>query len=159
MHDTPPPDELDIIAVMRRYLHAADSRDVAALASCFSVDAHAVFNDATDARFELQGRDEIGKRLLQIASNFDASCHAIANYAVQVRSGAEVELDTFVTAHILSGATVTSRGLRYRDRLIREDGQWRIAHRVHRPLWQFDNPAAASAIPGLAQVDLKRDAR
>ena len=27
-----------------------------------------------------------------------------------------------------------------------KDGQWRIADRVHRPLWQFDNPAVASAI-------------
>jgi ketosteroid isomerase-like protein len=150
------PHELDIVAVMRRYLHGVDSRDLAAVASCFTLDAHAVFNDTTDARFELHGRGEIARRLIQIVSNFSTSCHGIANYAVQLRGTSEAELDTFVTAHILSGATVSSRGLRYRDSLVRQDDEWRIARRVHCPLWQFDNPAVASAIPGLSQVDLKR---
>lgn len=61
-----------------------------------------------------------------------------------------------VDAHILAEGVVSSRGLHYLDRLIRQDDQWRIADRGHRPLWQFDNPAVASAIPGLSQADLKR---
>ncbi len=150
--------EIEIAAVMRRYLHGVDSRDGAAVASCFSVDAHAVFNDNTPARFELHGGADIANRLLEIVSKFSNSCHAVANYGVRHLSASEVELDTFVTAHILAAGTVSTRGLHYRDRLIRQDDQWRIAERVHRPLWQFDIPAVASAIPGLSQVDLKRGA-
>ena len=148
------PNELEIAAVMRRYLHGVDSRDLAAVASCFSVDAHAVFNDTTPARFELHGGTEIAQRLLQIVSKFSSSCHGVANYGVRYLGASEVELSTFVTAHILAEGRVSSRGLHYRDRLIWQDDQWRIADRVHRPLWQFDNPAVASAIPGLSQVDL-----
>jgi len=150
-------DELEIVAVMRRYLHGVDSGDLAAVASCFSVNAHAVFNDTTPARFELHGGTQIAQRLLQIVSKFSSSCHGVANYGVRYLGPSEVELSTFVTAHILAESTVSSRGLHYRDRLIRQDDQWRITDRVHRPLWQFDTAAVASAIPGLSQADLKRD--
>jgi hypothetical protein len=36
---------------------------------------------------------------------------------------------------------VLVRGLRYVDRFVRRDGQWRIAHRSHRPQWMVELPA------------------
>ena len=146
------PQDNVIIAVMRRYLYSVDARDSSLLTSCFSEQATAVFNDTTDARFELRGNHAIATRLLQVVSNFASSCHGIANCAVRRLGALEADLDTFVTAHILAGDRVSSRGLRYRDRLVKEGGAWRISSRVHTPLWQFDHPAVASAIPGLAEL-------
>jgi hypothetical protein len=50
-------------------------------------------------------------------------------------------------AHLIEGVAgpghVMVRGLRYEDRLVRQADGWRIAHRIHRSLWQYDAEAVS----------------
>jgi hypothetical protein len=47
----------------------------------------------------------------------------------------------------IDGGQVLVRGLRYDDRLVREDGAWRIASRRHNPLWQYETVSVLPRVP------------
>jgi hypothetical protein len=42
---------------------------------------------------------------------------------------------------------VLVRGLRYDDRLLRENGEWRIEARRHNPLWQYETRCVPPRVP------------
>jgi len=89
-----------------------------------------------------------------------ASTHLNANTLVTIE-GDTARAETQAVAYLASAAlgTVTTRGLRYSDRLRREAGGWRIAHRVHRSFWQAEWPGKVfdrddvPAIPGAIDQD------
>jgi ketosteroid isomerase-like protein len=131
----------EILDVIATYAQAVDDRDIERIVGCFT----------TDGRIEFEGGQLTGVGHDGIRQAFEtaftrpvftppaASTHLMANTLVTVEGDA-ARAETQAVAFLASGAlgTVTTRGLRYRDRLCRDASGWRIAHRVHRSLWQTE---------------------
>jgi SnoaL-like protein len=139
-------DEECVVATIRRYFFGLDAKDGALIESCFSGQATTTYNAGGPAEFSVQGRHAIAARVLSFANHFVSSVHALGN-ARCVLNGDRAECSSFVTAHILTGDTITVRGLRYDDALIRAGESWLIDARVHAALWQYEVPAARTRIP------------
>ena len=131
----------EILDVIATYAQAVDDRDIERIVGCFT----------TDGRIEFEGGKLTGVGHDGIRQAFEtaftrpaltppeASTHLMANTLVTVEGDA-ARAETQAVAFLASGAlgTVTTRGLRYSDGLRRDAGGWRIAHRVHRSLWQTE---------------------
>jgi hypothetical protein len=73
--------------------------------------------------------------------------HAVASQQITLDGGL-AHADTFVVAHLVEGAVagpgaILVRGLRYTDDLVRTEEGWRIAHRRHHSLWQYEAKAVS----------------
>ena len=144
MTDTEALERLAIRDVVERYFVGIDRRDRPLVLSCFTDDA--IYE------FALEGRVARGRaELEQIFGRADPersghTSHGICNTAISV-SGAEATADTMALAHLVEGLAgpgrVMIRGLRYRDKLIRQADGWRIVHRIHHSLWQYDAEAVS----------------
>jgi len=72
----------------------------------------------------------------------------VASQTVTV-TGDTTTADSFAVAHlILEEGPILVRGLRYRDRLVRERSGWRIARREHQALWQYNAESVVPQVPG-----------
>ena len=137
----PVTDREAILDVIARYAQAVDDRDIEGIVGCFT----------PDGRIEFEGGQLTGEGHDGIRQAFEtaftrpalappaASTHLMANTLVTIE-GDTARAETQAVAFLASGAlgTVTTRGLRYSDGLRRDAGGWRIAHRVHRSLWQTE---------------------
>lgn len=65
----------------------------------------------------------------------------MANTLVTIE-GDTARAETQAVAYLASPATgtVRTRGLRYSDVLRRDEDGWRIAHRIHRSIWETEVP-------------------
>lgn len=125
-------------AVLERYFHAIDAADTAALETCFTADAHFEFNANSDDRRVLVGGRVIAEFFRERRRNFKAQCHFL-NHAEIAVSGDAAAADVFAMSNIVFDDRIAVRGLRYRDQLVLAgDRNWRIARRVHTPLWQYN---------------------
>ena len=136
-------DRDDILDLVARYAHTVDDRDVDGILACF----------APDGRIDFEGGASSGVGHDGIRAAFEAafarpelarpatSTHLMANTLLTV-DGDRAHAETHGVAYLASPATgtVTTRGLRYSDDLVRGDDGWRITHRVHRSTWQTDAP-------------------
>lgn len=141
----------EIRATVERYFHGLDARDAAALTACFTPDAYYEANTGGGRQIVFQGAEEIGGTLVRLIGRFDASLHQGSNPAITL-DGPSAEVDVFAVARMVHLQTdgrklVYVRGLRYRDQLIERDGEWKISHRVHRALWQYNADALAPYVP------------
>lgn len=129
-------DRAVILEVIERYFSAIDRRDPDRLQSCFA--ENAVMEFAVEG-IALTGRGAIMSRLGGFSGGGLAT-HLRGNSWIEI-SGDEAHADTSAAAYLVEGLAgpgrMLVRGLRYVDRLVREDGAWRIVHRKHHSLWQF----------------------
>jgi ketosteroid isomerase-like protein len=134
-------------SVIERYFNAIDRRDYALLATCFTQDVDFEFNLGT--RIAIQGREALIARMSAIPRPA-ASSHALSNTAIDIDADGATAV-TFAVVHVIlgqiDGGKVLVRGIRYDDRLVREDGGWRIASRRHNPLWQYETVATLPRVP------------
>ncbi|MEU9746617.1 nuclear transport factor 2 family protein [Streptomyces niveus] len=150
-------DETEIRRLIDVYFHAVDARDHERMRSIYTHDAEftgLARPDGTGGHTH-SGIDAV-VALLDGTKSFAASCHSGSNTVIDV-DGDTATADTFAVAFVLpkGEGSVRVRGLRYRDRLVRvEGGGWLIRGRVHCPLWQYDTPATALALPGAAELTM-----
>ena len=130
-----------------RYFYGIDRKNRDLILSCFSEDA--VYEFVLEERV-LRGIGELSKVFGGSASSGLAqSSHGINSQSLLL-DGDRGEADTFAVAHLVEGLAgpgrILVRGLRYRDDLARGPQGWRIVHRRHHSLWQYE---AASMSPDL----------
>jgi ketosteroid isomerase-like protein len=138
-------DRAAIVDLVGSYAHAIDDRDVDGVVACFAADGRMEF--AGGEIPPATGHEELRRtftaafatpRLAPPAT----STHLMSDTLV-VLDGDTATVRTRSVAHLASPAlgVVVTRGLLYRDEVRRvEDGGWRIAHRVHRSLWETQAP-------------------
>lgn len=143
-------DEQRIRRVLERYYFGIDTRDRDIVASCFTKDAAALYHKGFDTEVTLSGGYGIADFLLQRIAVYSGTNHLASNTRVTI-SGATAHAECHAIAHVVFEGDVRIRGLRYVDDLVREaDGQWRIKHRTHIPLWQYHAKEVRPSIPSKA---------
>lgn len=132
-----------ILDVVARYAHTVDSRDVDGILACFT----------SDGRMDFEGGRMSGEGHEGLRAAFTdafaqpalappaASTHLMANTLVTIE-GDTARAETQAVAYLASPATgtVRTRGLRYSDVPRRDEDGWRIAHRIHRSIWETEVP-------------------
>lgn len=136
-------DEQGVRDACMRYWAGLDQGDAELFGSAFTA----------DAELSLFG----GERVVKIADmiteerfggGFAHTCHSVASQTVTV-TGDTATANSFVVAHlILEEGPILVRGLRYRDRLVRDGSGWRIARREHHALWQYNSESVVPQVPG-----------
>jgi uncharacterized protein (TIGR02246 family) len=124
-----------IIDVLARYARSLDRRDFVEFAACFTADATAEYDGV---RLE-RGVDAIVAHVRRV-EHLHATTHLFGLPVIDV-DGDEASAEVGATAMLVGGGTIQVRGLRYRHRLMRSEGRWRIADLVHSLHWAFDVPA------------------
>ena len=131
---------LDLVA---RYAHTVDERDVEGIVACFTSDGRMDFEGGQTSGAGHDGlRAAFTTAFAQPALARPAvSTHLMANTLVAI-DGDTATAETHGVAYLASPATgtVRTRGLRYSDVLRRDGDGWRIAHRVHRSIWETEAP-------------------
>jgi uncharacterized protein (TIGR02246 family) len=136
-------DRNEILDVVATYAQAVDDHDIDRIVDCFTA----------DGRIDFEGGQITGVGHDGIRTAFEdafarpaftppaASTHLMANTLVTL-AGDTAQAETQAVAFIANGTlgTVTTRGLRYSDRLRKDAGGWRIVQRIHRSLWQTEAP-------------------
>jgi ketosteroid isomerase-like protein len=131
-------DRSDIAQLLAEYAHAVDRRDFAAVAECFVPDASASY-----------GGVELGPGVEHIVEHirgverFVATQHLFGVPLVHVdgdTATASSHAASYLVANGDGTETVLGRGLTYDDELVRTANGWRIARRVHRPIWSTVEP-------------------
>jgi ketosteroid isomerase-like protein len=130
-------DKFNVRETIERYFFAVDAKDKMSLVSCFGADAEAIYHWLTPEQKTLVGGVAIGEDVYAACSLFTTSTHSIANLTINMIEEA-AEANTFAIAHVIRGGSLTIRGLRYQDRLIRTPRGWRIMQRRHTPMWQTE---------------------
>jgi hypothetical protein len=128
-----------------RYFCGVDRKDRDLILSCFSEDA--IYEFVVEQRL-LQGAAEMSK-VFGGSGGARVSSHALCNQSIML-DGDHSQADTFAVAHLVEGMAgpgrILVRGLRYLDDVVRGPRGWRIVHRRHHSLWQYE---AASTSPDL----------
>ncbi|MGC4251930.1 MAG: nuclear transport factor 2 family protein [Sphingobium sp.] len=135
-------DRAAIQDVLLRYFHAADRGDREAMRGCFTQDVRAHY----DGRAAVEGVDALIEQIGLFRNLESGACriatHFAGNLVFRALANGHAETETNAFAFLLdaSGETVAVRSLRYLDRLRREQGQWRIAARIHTLDWSGEMP-------------------
>jgi ketosteroid isomerase-like protein len=129
-----------IAGCIARYARGLDDRDFDAVAACFTADAQVTYSGVALA----PGRAAIVDYLQGLRSLI-ASTHIMSQPVIDLHgSGAHVETSglAFLVADNDGQPVVRTRGLRYVDEFVFQDGRWLIAERVHRCDWMYEGPLA-----------------
>ena len=121
-----------IVELLARYARALDQRDWDALRRCFTDDAQAEYSGVVLPR----GVDAIVGHVRQL-ENLAGSSHLVGNVLVDV-DGDQAFVESQALVHLVLDAGVRVRGVSYTDRVVRQDGAWRIRERHHRAAWSID---------------------
>jgi hypothetical protein len=131
-------------ALIARYAHAVDDRDVEGVVACFTADATLRANGGAN---EVVGRAAISDYFedalrARPAMAGGVSTHLLGNVVVVecTDTTATVETSGIVCLATPTSDQVTLRGVRYRDRCTVGPDGWRIARREHWALWQCTAP-------------------
>jgi hypothetical protein len=132
-------DRAEIHDVIVRYANALDRRDYDEVASCFTLDATAVYGGIS-LEPGVDGIISFLKQLRPGTEERHAGTHLAANLLITL-DGHHASAESYVIAYVVpadevAGAPLKMRGVRYRDRLVRQPEGWRIAHRVHTVDWE-----------------------
>lgn len=136
-------DRADIIDVIHRFVSEADNRSVEGMASCVSEDAVVSFNDGA---LVIEGVDHLRTYMAnQFATTGTLGpdtrgTHAMCNSIVRIDGDTATAETSGVTYLATPAKMVHVRGVRYRDKFARIDGQWRLVDRRHTCGWQIDAP-------------------
>ncbi|MFZ4286360.1 nuclear transport factor 2 family protein [Variovorax sp. HJSM1_2] len=135
-------DRAAIQDVLMLYFSAADAGDRLAVRQCFTEDVRAQY----ESRPEVRGVDALLEQIVLLGNLASGVCRVSTHFAGNLRfkelrrEWAETELNAFACLVDQSGTTVAIRSLRYLDRLRKEDGEWKVAARLHTLDWAMAVP-------------------
>jgi ferredoxin len=127
-------DRQQICEVLYRYASSVDYKDFATLRSLFTDDAHGVYMTVAD----LTGADEIVKWIDGMTADKSWQHHKLTVYHVDFTGPDEASALTYHTSHqtdVGDDSTVTLIVARYRDKLRRVGGTWKITEKIMEPGW------------------------
>lgn len=141
-----PSDQDQIRQLGLLYAHALDNNVPEILAKVFTPDA--TWTNGVDQRAGIEELKLIPGRL---AARWTSTMHNIHNQLVFAAAG-NVEAETYCSAEHFDlqpdgSGTLYSVSIRYRDRLVRTAGGWRIAHRALYVPWTQTHDAATWSTP------------
>lgn len=115
----------DLVAIQQllaRYCFAHDSQDPEMLATTFAKDAQLM---------GLQGRDNIAARYAEGYKTLSARRrHVLTNFILLEDGETEALVQSYITLYLIKGEQLELHLIGvYRDRVVLEDGQWRILTR------------------------------
>ena len=115
----------DLVAIQQglsRYCYAHDSRDTEMLASCFAKDVSLLGR---------QGRDAVVDRYATGYKELTARRrHVLSNFIMLEDGETEALVQSYITLYLIKDDKLELHLIGvYRDRVIIEDGEWKIAHR------------------------------
>ena len=123
-------DRAAIRDLMTRYARSNDRRDFDSMTSTFTADAYASYGD-----WERQGVENIVGRLAYTRPH--RATHFLGDQDIRI-DGDSAEVETYAIAYSRVEGTESMRmsGLRYQDKMVRQDGQWLVRHRVLLTDWR-----------------------
>ena len=128
-------DRQEIRDLMARYARGLDRRDFDAVSACFAEDAYADYGGPAGAA---QARDAI-LAVTRVVERFILTMHFMGDQTVVLR-GDEADVETYAIDQLRyekDGVHYDmTGGLRYADKMAREDGRWVIKHRVMHTDWR-----------------------
>jgi uncharacterized protein (TIGR02246 family) len=125
-------DTLAVRDVLSRYCHTIDADDGGAWLDCFTEDARWISEGSV--AFVLDGRSELAAWFADFRAKvpIDTQAHLTLNERVSVTGDSAEATSTFMLVRLVDAEPlIMSSGL-YLDRLVRDDGAWRIAERTSR---------------------------
>jgi ketosteroid isomerase-like protein len=127
-------DRQQISDVLYRYASCVDYKDFATLRSLFTDDARGIYMTVAD----LSGADEIVKWIDGMTADKAWQHHKLTVYHIDFTGPDEATTLTYHTSHqtdVGDEGAVTQIVSRYRDRLRRVDGTWKITEKIMEPGW------------------------
>jgi ferredoxin len=127
-------DRQQISDVLYRYASSVDYKDFATLRSLFTDDAHGVYTTVAD----LTGADEIVKWIDGMTAGKAWQHHKLTVYHIDFTGPDEASTLTYHTSHqtdVGDEGAVTLIVARYRDKLRRAGGTWKITEKIMEPGW------------------------
>ena len=119
-----------------RYARAVDRREFATLAELLTIDAEIISQG-----FHLTGRENIVSGMTEGLARFELTQHCIHNLLVTIQ-GDSASAETYCTAHHIyrreAGLYKLSWGIRYQDRLLKQQNNWYFRRRELVIDWQQD---------------------
>ena len=127
-------DRQQISDVLYRYASSVDYKDFATLRSLFTDDAHGVYMAVAD----LTGADKIVKWIDGMTADKAWQHHKLTVYHIDFTGPDEADALTYHTSHqtdVGDDSGVTLIVARYRDKLRRVGGTWKITEKIMEPGW------------------------
>jgi ferredoxin len=127
-------DRQQVSDVLYRYASSVDDKDFATLRSLFTDDAHGAYMTVAD----LTGADEIVKWIDAMTAGKSWQHHKLTVYHIDFTGPDEVNTLTYHTSHQTDADdenAVTLIVARYRDKLRRVGGTWKITEKIMEPGW------------------------
>jgi 3-phenylpropionate/cinnamic acid dioxygenase small subunit len=140
-------DRMEIIDLLHRYAISLDSRDWQRLATCFTVDAVALYGPVLGRQDGFAAIEKLCRTALE---PLDSSQHLIGSHALEIdgdRARARCYLHAQHTKAGTAGGDNFTIGGTYVDELVRTDAGWRIRQRELIILWQEGNPRVLGQTP------------
>ncbi len=146
-------DRIAIDEVLARYCRGIDRCDAEELAAVFTPDAAIDYGDGP------KPPDVTIAGLMAGLGAMTLTHHNIGNVICEI-TGDRARCETYCVAlHILPGGTEMVVGGRYLDRLVKQDGEWRIAQRLYIMDWNRQGPSTMQESGGLYDTLARRCAR
>ncbi len=127
-------DRQQISDVLYRYASSVDYKDFATLRALFTDDAHGVYTTVAD----LTGADEIVKWIDGMTADKAWQHHKLTVYHIDFTGPDDASTLTYHTSHqtdVGDESAVTLIVARYRDKLRRVGGTWKITEKIMEPGW------------------------
>ena len=141
-------DKAAIRDLMARYARGVDGLDSDMIASTFASDAYANYGQdpIPEFQWEGRGRDNI-VRWITTRPRSGRPTHFMGDQVIQI-NGDTAEVETYAVGYGVANVDGTQSllitGLRYVDKMVRQNGQWLVQHRVLHHDWRGNAPADAS---------------
>jgi ketosteroid isomerase-like protein len=131
-------DRAAIFELESRYAQAIDDGDLDGVVACFTPEAEALYEDGQTVtmRGEAELREFFTMAFEQLVGPRHPCTHLLGGITTEAE-GEGARSDATMVAHLTrEPGVLIVKGLRYRDRLERSGGGWRIAHRHHTCSWE-----------------------
>lgn len=130
-------DRTDVLDVVARCAISMDTRDWAAVASCFTEDAEIHFGGRVGT---VVGHTAVAEALRRTLDNLDSSQHLLTSPVVRLNGDTATHVGYLQAAH-RRGTEIYTIGARYDDTLRRTPTGWRLSGRVVTRIWKTGDPA------------------
>lgn len=149
-NEAPSSDWMEITSLLQRYPREVDARDLDAVMSCFTPDAHLSFNGGTATADGEAAMWQFWHRLFSGDALGQTSTHLVSNVVIDI-NGDRATATLQGVAFILNNQHMRVRGLTYHNELVRTTAGWRLSSMKHSAQWNFEvTPASATGQPHTA---------